>query len=254
MSSIDLSALASAARTHAHAIPPAEPPVQLPDYLVRHYDWAYLWPISVWFFDHQPIINAILFGNYRRIMNETLRLMKPEAAGKTLQIAAVYGELTPTIARHVEELHLVDAAAVQLGAARRKLDAIGERAFSSRMLAESLRYADASFDTTILFFLLHELPQDARRAALREAIRVLRPGGQLLIAEYGEHGKRHWFHRFAPFRAILTWAEPFLDGFWKEDLTEILGECADDVGRRVRLDDSVDIFGGFYRVRRYRAA
>ena len=34
----------------------AEAPVHLPDYLVRFYDWAYLWPISVWFFDHQPII------------------------------------------------------------------------------------------------------------------------------------------------------------------------------------------------------
>jgi|GEM_PF-5881062 len=35
----------------------------LPDYLVRHYNWAYLWLVSVWLFDHQPIINAILFGN-----------------------------------------------------------------------------------------------------------------------------------------------------------------------------------------------
>ena len=236
------------------ALPAAAPhPVEHPDYLERHYNWAYLWPISVWFFDHQPIINAILFGNYRRIMNETIRLMRPETAGRTLQVAAVYGELTPTIAKHVEDLHLIDAAKVQLRAARRKLHAIGKHATLTRMLAESLHYPDASFDTVVLFFLLHELPEASRRAALREAIRVLKPGGQLLISEYGEHGKTHWFHRFQPFRGILTWAEPFLGGFWKEDLTAVLKECAAKLGRAIDLEDGVDIFRGFYRVRRYRA-
>jgi len=248
MSTVDLVTFQPQARANAEA------QVQLPEYLVRFYDWAYLWPISVWFFDHQPIINAILFGNYRRIMNATLRLMKPEAAGKTLQVAAVYGELTPTIARHVEDLHVIDAAAVQLDALRRKLDAIGERATLTPMLAEALRYEDASFDTVVLFFLLHELPGPSRRAALREAVRVLRPGGRLLIAEYGELGRRHWFHRFPPFRAILTAAEPFLGGFWKENLTETLALCAAEAGRSIELDDAVEIFHGFYRVRRYRAA
>jgi ubiquinone/menaquinone biosynthesis C-methylase UbiE len=228
-------------------------PVQLPPYLVEHYDWAYLWPISVWFFDHQPIINAILFGNYRRIMNETLRLMDAAAAGKTLQIAAVYGELTPAIAKEVDDLHLIDAARVQLRAARRKLHAIGKHATLTRMVAESLDYADKTFDTAVLFFLLHELPAASRRAALREAIRVLKPGGQLLISEYGEHGRTHWLHRFPPLRAVLTWAEPFLDGFWKENLSDVLHECAKQAGRGIELEAGSDIFGGFYRVRRYRA-
>ena len=261
MSTIDFTALSRAPVTAAEIavtfrtpVRRVEPAVELPSYLVEHYDWAYLWPISVWFFDHQTIINAILFGNYRRIMNETMRLMKPQAAGRTLQVAAVYGELTPAIARQVEDLHVVDAAKVQLRAVRRKLREIGKRATLARMVAERLRYDDATFDTTVLFFLLHELPPESRRAALREAIRVTRPGGRLMISEYGEFGKRHWFHRFLPFRAILTWAEPFLGGFWKENLTEVLGECATDVGRRIHLDDGVDIFGGFYRVRRYRVA
>jgi ubiquinone/menaquinone biosynthesis C-methylase UbiE len=235
------------------ASPTADEPVELPAYLVRHYDWAYLWPASVWFFDHKPVINAIIFGNYRRIMDETVRLMEPRSAGRTLQVAAVYGELTPTIAQHVQDLHVIDAAQVQLDAVRRKLDATGREATLKRMLAESLRYPDRSFDTVVLFFLLHELPEASRRAALREAARVLKPGGQLLIAEYGEHGGRHWFHRFAPFRGILTWAEPFLGGFWKENLDETLAHCAQSAGRSLAREAGTDIFGGFYRVRRYRA-
>lgn len=42
-----------------------------PDYLARHYWWAYLWSVSVWFFDHQPIINAILFGQYRTLSKKS---------------------------------------------------------------------------------------------------------------------------------------------------------------------------------------
>jgi ubiquinone/menaquinone biosynthesis C-methylase UbiE len=223
----------------------------LPDYLVRYYAWAYLWPAAVWFFDHQPIINAILFGNYRRIMDATLRLLAPHSAGRTLQIAGVYGELTPTLARHIDDLHLIDVAPVQLEAAQRKLAAIGRSAQLARMNAESLHYPDASFDTALMFLLLHEMPADARRRSLAEALRVLKPGGRLVIAEYGEK-RGHFLHRFAPMRWILEFAEPFLGGFWRESLVDVLRECAASVGRRVELEEQVDIFGGFYRALRVR--
>ena len=228
-------------------------PASLPDYLERYYAWAYVWPFSVWFFDHQPIINAILFGNYRRIMRETLRLLDPKTAGRTLQIAGVYGELTPTLmASGIEDLHLVDAAPIQLEAARRKLAAIGKSAHLGRMFAENLRYNVGTFDTALMFLLLHEMPSRARRAALTEAIRVLRSGGRLVIAEYGERRKGHFFHRFAPMRWILTQAEPFLGGFWSDDLGAVLSACAATLGRTIRLEEHVDVFGGFYRVLRYR--
>ena len=247
-----------AATESAFAAGPAKPaaprPCALPPYLVRHYAWAYIWPFSVWFFDHQPIINAILFGNYRRIMRNTMRLMDAPRAGRTLQVAAVYGELTPTLAQDIDDLHLIDAAPIQLDEARRKLALIGKGAHIARMKAEALHYESQSFDTVLIFLLLHEMPPQARRAALREALRVLRPGGRLVIAEYGELRKRHFFHRFAPMRWVLTHAEPFLGGFWKESLTDVIGECAQGLGRRVVLDEQVEIFGGFYRVCRYRAA
>jgi ubiquinone/menaquinone biosynthesis C-methylase UbiE len=223
----------------------------LPDYLVRHYSWAYLWPAAVWFFDHQPIINAILFGNYRRIMDATLRLMDPEHAGRTLQIAAVYGELTPSLARRIDDLHVIDVAPVQLEVAQRKLTAIGRSAELARMDAEALHYPDASFDTALMFLLLHELPAAARRRAVIEAVRVLKPGGHLVIAEYGEK-RRHFFHRFAPMHRLLEWAEPFLGGFWNEDLVAVLQQSALAAGRDVVREVQVDIFGGFYRVARFR--
>lgn len=225
---------------------------ELPEYLTRYYAWAYVWPISVWFFDHQPIINAILFGNYNRIMANTLRLLDPETAGSTLQIAAVYGKLTPIIARDIDDLHLIDAARIQLDLTKRKVEAIGRSIKLARMHAEALDYDDDRFDNALLFLLLHEMPPGPRRKTLREAVRVVRPGGSLVIAEYGELGNSHLFHRLPPMRRILTIAEPFLDTFWKESLVDVLGQCAAQAGKRIELEEQVDIFGGFYRVMRYR--
>jgi len=230
----------------------AERSTELPDYLLRYYAWAYVWPFAVWFFDHQPIINAILFGNYLKIMNHTMRLMKPAEAGKTLQIAAVYGELTPKLAQAIDQLHVIDAAPIQLRTTARKLDAIGRTAKVAQMNAEHLTYEDDCFDTALMFLLLHELPTDARYRSLRSALRVLRHGGRFVIAEYGEFSKQHLFHRLAPMRWTLTTAEPFLGGFWKEDLTKVLGQCAAAVGKRIELEEHVDILGGFYRVASYR--
>ncbi|HVC07024.1 MAG TPA: methyltransferase domain-containing protein [Solirubrobacterales bacterium] len=48
--------------------------------------------------------------------------------------------------------------------------------------AEALEFADASFDTVICTYSLCTIPDD--RAAVREAKRVLRPGGKFVLAEH----------------------------------------------------------------------
>ena len=48
---------------------------------------------------------------------------------------------------------------------------------------EKLPYPDASFDVATITMVLHELPRTAIAASMREAARVLRPGGTLSILE-----------------------------------------------------------------------
>ncbi|MHB8454439.1 MAG: class I SAM-dependent methyltransferase [Acidiferrobacterales bacterium] len=228
-----------------------------PEYLVRHYWWAYLSPLGAWFFDHRPIINAILFGQYARIMQETLRRYCASERGRTLQLASVYGDLTPTLVECTGEhdFHLMDVAAIQLLAARRKLQlknrALRDLDFLARMNAESLAYTSNGFDTVVIYFLLHELPKDARRRTLTETLRVLRPGGRLILAEYGTNANTHLLHRFPPFRWALQAAEPYLGNFWHQDLTALLRECGESVKKQVNFWGETPIFGGFYRVAEY---
>jgi len=222
-----------------------------PEYLVCHYWWAYLWHWGVWFFDHQPIINAILFGQYKTLSHRALHnCMQDRPAGRLLQLTCAYGSMTPSlVAAMDDELYLMDVAEIQLDATQKKVpEADKKRLLSAQMNAESLAYGNDVFATVLMFFLLHELPPDARDRSINEAIRVLRPGGRFIITEYGASPKRNWLWRFRPTRLLLQWLEPFLESFWQLDLLCLLQERAKTQGKVIKQVDEFQCFFGFYRV------
>jgi len=220
----------------------------IPWYLARHYWWAYLWPKAVWFFDHQTIINAILFFQYRKLMQATLERFDKAPKENVLQLTCVYGTLTPCLVKALGKspLHVTDVATIQLQLARRKCTP--KTLLATRMNAEQLGYQDNAFDTIVLFFLLHEMPHSARERTLAECMRVLAPGGSLIITEYAHLPKRHWLYRFPLFRWTLTKLEPFLDSFWHEKLDTMLLSYAHRYQKRITCVSTQSLFHGFYRV------
>lgn len=222
----------------------------VPEYLARHYWWAYLWGRSIWFFDHQPIINAILFGQYEKLMRRTLAQVERKPGARLLQLTCVYGKLTPELVQVAGgSVDLCDVAGAQLRLARRKVDG---RVRLARMNVESLAYADEAFDQIILFFLFHELPPQARQHAYDEMARVVKRGGSVLITEYGSTPQRHPLYRFWPTRWVLGTLEPFLPGFWREDVAAKLDEALNKRGKVLAGTPQVEhCFGGFYRVMRF---
>ncbi len=224
----------------------------IPWYLARHYWWAYLWKRAVWFFDHQPIINAILFGQYRKLMHATMERLRHAPRESILQLTCVYGELTPKLVSLVQPtpLHITDAATVQLDLAYRKTKA--GALLRTRMNAEHLGYKNDCFSTIILFFLLHEMPPEARINTLSECLRTLKPEGSLLLTEYGAKPFHHMLFRFLPFRWILTSLEPFLGSFWELDLEKALHELAAEHGKSALLISNQSVFAGFYRILEFR--
>ena len=228
----------------------------VPEYLARYYWWAYLWRGGIWFFDHQPVINAILFGQYNKLLNRTLARIETRPDAKLLQLTCVYGKLTPSLLANTRsEVHLCDIATGQLQLARRKTLHFGDRCQLARMNAECLGYRDNAFDQVIVFFLFHEMPAEARLKTYAEIARVVRPGGSVLITEYAETPVRHWLYRFLPFRWLLGHLEPFLPGFWQENVAGKLSSALSQKGKVLDGEPVVEFcFAGFYRIMRFNIA
>jgi ubiquinone/menaquinone biosynthesis C-methylase UbiE len=221
-------------------IPELEPLDEIPAYLVETYWWAYVHPAAVRFFERQWLVNLILWGNFARLRDAALDALGARLEGRTLQLACVYGDLTPRLAGRLAgdgTLDVVDVLPVQLENLARKLQARWPVALRLENSA-ALSAPDASYERVLSFFLLHEQPEEVRRETLREALRVLKPGGKLVIVDYHRPALLHplrWL-----LKLILRRLEPFALDLWHQEISAWLpGE--------VRSLKKQTYFGGLYQ-------
>jgi len=218
-------------------------PVKIPKYLQDTYWWAYVHPNAIAFWDRQWLINLILFGNFVRLRDSALNELGETLTGRTLQIACVYGDFSVKVAERIApggSLDVVDVVPGQLQNLRRKLPT-QTLVRTIQRDSTSLQFADASYDQVILFFLLHEQPDSVRRQTLSEAIRVLKPGGKLLIVDYHRPVALHPLRTFL--RLILVWLEPFALDIWRNEV--ISWFPADFQPKEIQKETS---FGGMYQI------
>ena len=217
------------------------PGTAIPQYLHDTYWWAYVHPRAVRFFERQWLVNLILWGNFAKLRDAALDALGEELPGRTLQVACVYGDFTPRAAMRLApgaSLDVVDVLPIQLANLRRKLP--GNSAVRLvRRDASSLGFADAAYDRGVLFFLLHEMPLDVRRRTLAEAMRVVKPGGRVVIVDYHRPA---WWHPLRPLmRFILRRFEPFAMDLWAHPVRNWLPETREgSISKRT-------FWGGLYQ-------
>ena len=215
----------------------------VPTYLEQTYWWAYVHPQAVQLFERQWLVNVILWGNFNRLRDAALDALGPQFNGRTLQIACVYGNLSRRLHDRLPadaSLDVVDVLPIQLENLARKLPAAANinliRANSAALHCES-----ATYDRALLFFLLHEQPEDVRRNTIAEALRVVRPGGRLVIFDYHRPNPLHPL--YLPMTAILRTLEPFALDLWRHDITEWF-----PADRPVTRINKTTMFGGLYQL------
>ena len=212
----------------------------VPGYLQQTYWWAYVHPNAVRLFERQWLVNLILWGNFSRLRDAALDALGERLEGRTLQIACVYGDLTKRLRDRLTtggSLDVVDVLRVQLDNLARKLPG-DPRIGLIQGDSSALDIASASYDRALLFFLLHEQPEQVRRRTVSEALRVLRPGGRLVIVDYHRPSPRNPL--YWPMVAILKTLEPFALDLWRRPIGEWLPTAAEQ--RRQTA------FGGLYQV------
>jgi len=147
---------------------------------------------------------------------------------RLLDVACGTGRTLHQLGRAHPELRLygVDLSPAYVRLARKRLDDVTEVGVPVALAvenAEALPFADATFDIATSVYLFHELPRNARRNAVREMFRVVRPGGLVVIEDSAQlvesaeiatalHAFPGEFH------------EPFYADYLEDDLAEMLRE------------------------------
>jgi SAM-dependent methyltransferase len=115
----------------------------------------------------------------------------PRPVGDALEIGAGTGYFTLNLAQLglIKRATATDISSGMLATLSETADRLGLAVSTARTEAESLPFADASFDLVFGHAVLHHIPDLPR--ALRELRRVLRPGGLLAFCgEPSRHGDR----------------------------------------------------------------
>ncbi len=159
----------------------------IPRYLEQVYWWAYVHPNAVQVFEREWLVNLILFGNYGRLRDAALDDLGATVRGRTLQVACAYGNLTP---------RLRDAPGPRREAGRgghpadpaaepgEKLPADERIALHAGRLLVAGHARTRATTRCCCSSCCTSSPRRVRRNTLAEAMRVVKPGGKIVIVDY----------------------------------------------------------------------
>jgi SAM-dependent methyltransferase len=114
-----------------------------------------------------------------------VRLARPVGTGRIVDLGCSFGALTRSARRAHPDAEVIglDISAPALRAAHAKAVEAGDAITYTQRDAARTGYETGSVDLVVAFLLLHEVPDDVRRTILAEAMRILRPGGEVLFLD-----------------------------------------------------------------------
>lgn len=145
------------------------------------------------------LARVLTFGREGRFREFMLRLAELKPGEAVLDVACGTGTLAIAAKRQVGpggRVTGVDASAEMIGRARAKAERASLDLNFVKGTAQALPFGDAQFDIVIGTLMLHHLSKPVRAEFVREAERVLKPGGRLLLIDFGKPERRsNWLPR-----------------------------------------------------------
>jgi SAM-dependent methyltransferase len=140
----------------------------------RFYDW---------------LAAAYCLGRDGKMRERTLELAGVTAGERVLDVCCGTGTLALAAKQRVGSngsVHGVDASKEMIVHAKAKAARRDAAVAFEVAAAQSLPFPDATFDVVFCSLALHHLPEEMRAGAIAEMQRVLKPGGRMLIVEFGK--------------------------------------------------------------------
>jgi ubiquinone/menaquinone biosynthesis C-methylase UbiE len=163
----------------------------------------------------------------RGSFHQVLAAHSPDQVRDVLDMGCSVGVSTLTLHRFYRDRQSepvrtvgLDLSPYMLAVAKNR-DTAGEVAEWIHACAEETGLPEASFDVVTLQFVTHELPRTAARAIFTEALRVLRPGGLLAIAD--NNPKSLVIQNLPPVLfTLMKSTEPWTDDYYTFDIEAAL--------------------------------
>ena len=217
-------------RGHFHEIPEASPSSAYPRYYLRNFHWqtdgwlsarsARLYDLSV----------EMLFGGTADVMRRMaipplVRGVKDVARPRILDVGCGTGRFMRQLSEALPPARLfgVDLSGYYIKEASRTLAGVADVSLVVDN-AERLPFDDATFDAVVSVFLFHELPRAVRRRVAAEMMRVLKPGGTLVIHDSAQFVESDAL-RISLERFGSTFHEPYYRDYLKDDLEALFSQA-----------------------------
>ena len=147
-----------------------------------------------WAKRYDLLITILTLGRERALREKMLALGRVVSGESVLDVGCGTGTLAIAAKHRVGasgSVRGIDAspemiARAQQKAARAKVDVAFQVA-----RAESLPFSDGQFDVVLSTVMLHHLRRASREESLREIRRILKPGGRLLVVDFGVKSAGH---------------------------------------------------------------
>ncbi|APH00872.1 class I SAM-dependent methyltransferase [Janibacter sp. FSL W8-0316] len=206
---------------------------------VLYHDWEAQTYDEKWSISFDDRCTSVVRDRFLHVLESTRQPGESLPYGRTLELGAGTGffSLNLKLAGLVEEVHVSDLSPGMVEAAKANARRLGFEIEGQVADAESLPYDDDTFDLVVGHAVIHHIPDV--EGALREVVRVLKPGGRFVIA--GEPTTiGHWYARHI---SRATWETatrvtklPPLRGKWARAQAEL-----DESSRAAALEAVVDL-------------
>jgi len=204
----------------------------------RYYRRTFHWQTDGWFSEHSatmydPSVDLLFGGTAdmmrRMIIPDVARATHDVEAPRILDVACGTGRFLDMLHAALPDARLfgIDLSAPYLKHAQARLAHVAELSLVADN-AEAMPFADGTFDAVTSIFLFHELPKDARRNVMREALRVVKPGGLFAVvdsAQLDDAPRLVWHLEQFP----AVYHEPYFKGYLRDSLPAILREVGFEV-------------------------
>ncbi|MBO4520862.1 MAG: rhodoquinone biosynthesis methyltransferase RquA [Alphaproteobacteria bacterium] len=188
----------------------------IPEYLKTVYNRRYFRPFYSKLFDNEWIAR---FGSFFMDGRMTKMVTNEIAQGDmVLQLGIASGLFERKIAEKLDskgEYHIEDISQQKIELIKTRIApwvnlSVKERDFT--------RSNDERYDVVIGYFVLHELPDERKRAALKRAVSALKPGGKMVFIDYAQPKRFHPLkYQIKMFNRLF---EPFAESLWYNEIKD----------------------------------